>query len=146
MKTYKIKVNGNDYEVAVKKNTESQASVKVNGVEYEVEVDSNFRKVNKPLLSPTPAATSSAPATPVAAVRPATSASAGSAIKSPLPGVVLDIFVKEGDTVKEGQKLLMLEAMKMENNIEAECGGVVTKISVSKGASVLEGDVLISIG
>lgn len=146
MKTYKIKVNGNDYEVAVKKTTDNQASVKVNGVEYEVEVDTNFQKVNKPLLSPTPAPTSQTTASPVASVRPAATPSASSVLKSPLPGVILEIFVKEGDTVKEGQKLMMLEAMKMENNIEAESNGVVTKINVSKGGSVLEGDVLISIG
>lgn len=145
MKTYKIKVNGNDFEVAVNKTSDNHTSVKVNGVEYEVEVDTNFRKVNKPLLSPTPAPVSAATTTPVASVRPAVTAS-GSVVKSPLPGVILDIFVKEGDTVKEGQKLMMLEAMKMENNIEAEGSGVVTKINVSKGSSVLEGDVLISIG
>lgn len=146
MKAYKIKVNGNDYEITVKKTTDNQASVKVNGMDYEVEVDTTFRKVNKPLLSPTPAPTTSAPVQSVASVRPAAAPSSGSAIKSPLPGVILDIFVKEGDTVKEGQKLMMLEAMKMENNIEAESNGVVTKINVSKGSSVLEGDVLISIG
>lgn len=146
MKTYKLKVNGNDYEVAVNKTTDNQASVKVNGVVYEVEVDTNFKKVNKPLLSPTPAPVSSATAAPVAAVRPAAAPTSGEVIKSPLPGVILDIFVKEGDTVKEGQKLMMLEAMKMENNIEAECNGVVTKVNVSKGNSVLEGDILISIG
>lgn len=146
MKAYKIKVNGNDYEIAVKKTSDNQASVKVNGMDYEVEVDTNFKKVNKPLLSPTPAPTSSAPAQSVASVRPAAAPSGGSAIKSPLPGVILDIYVKEGDTVKEGQKLMMLEAMKMENNIEAESSGVVTKLNVSKGSSVLEGDVLISIG
>lgn len=146
MKTYKIKVNGNDFEVAVNKTTGNQASVKVNGVEYEVEVDTNFRKVNKPLLSPTPAPVSAATAAPIASVRPAAAPSTGSVIKSPLPGVILEIYVKEGDSVKEGQKLMMLEAMKMENNIEAESNGVVTKINVSKGGSVLEGDVLISIG
>lgn len=146
MKTYKLKVNGNDYEVAVNKTTDNQASVKVNGVVYEVEVDTNFKKVNKPLLSPTPAPVSSATAAPVASVRPAAAPTSGEVIKSPLPGVILDIFVKEGDTVKEGQKLMMLEAMKMENNIEAECNGVVTKVNVSKGNSVLEGDILISIG
>ena len=146
MKTYKIKVNGNDYEVAVENATDSQATVKVNGVGYEVEVDTNFRKVNKPLLSPVPTSTSSASAPVAAPSRPAAAAGAGSVIKAPLPGVILDIYVKEGDSVKEGQKLMMLEAMKMENNIEAESDGVVTKINVTKGSSILEGDVLISIG
>ncbi|MFA7201298.1 MAG: acetyl-CoA carboxylase biotin carboxyl carrier protein subunit, partial [Bacteroidales bacterium] len=61
----------------------------------------------------------------------------------PLPGVILEVTVKEGDTVKSGQKLVVLEAMKMENNIEADRDGVVTSIKVSKGDSVLEGAPLI---
>lgn len=67
-------------------------------------------------------------------------------IKSPLPGVILEMYVREGDTVKIGQKLLMLEAMKMENVINADKEGRVTLIKVSKGDSVMEGDILIVIG
>jgi biotin carboxyl carrier protein len=67
-------------------------------------------------------------------------------IKSPLPGVILDVYVREGDTVKIGQKLIMLEAMKMENNINADKEGRVASIKVSKGDSVMEGDILIVIG
>jgi biotin carboxyl carrier protein len=67
-------------------------------------------------------------------------------IKSPLPGVILELFVKEGDTVKIGQRLLVLEAMKMENNIESDKAGKVVSISKNKGDSVMEGDVLIVIG
>lgn len=143
MKTYKIKVNGNDYEVAVKNTTDSQAIVKVNGVDYEVEVDTGYKTVNQPLLSPTPN-TSSRPSA-VSTPRAASNGDLNS-LKAPLPGVILEIYVKEGDTVTEGQKLMMLEAMKMENNIESDWSGVVKKINVSKGSSVLEGDVLISIG
>ena len=146
MKTYKIKVNGNDYQVAVKDATATQATVKVNGVDYQVEVDTEFRKVNKPLLNPVPNVATTASAPVAATPRPAAATGAGSAIKAPLPGVILDIYVKEGDSVKAGQKLMMLEAMKMENNIEAEEDGVVTKINVTKGSTILEGDVLISIG
>ena len=69
----------------------------------------------------------------------------GGTIKSPLPGVVLNVFVKEGDTVSIGQKLLVLEAMKMENNIEADKGGRVVSLKKNKGDSVMEGDVLIVI-
>jgi biotin carboxyl carrier protein len=67
-------------------------------------------------------------------------------IKSPLPGVILEMFVREGDVVKMGQRLLMLEAMKMENNIEADKAGKVVSILKHKGDSVMEGDVLIIIG
>ena len=69
----------------------------------------------------------------------------GAPVKSPLPGVVLDVLVKEGDVVKVGQKLMILEAMKMENNIESDRDGVVKSIVARKGDSVLEGDVLITI-
>jgi len=67
-------------------------------------------------------------------------------IKSPLPGVILDLLVKKGDTVKVGQRLLVLEAMKMENNIEADKAGIVVSIAKNKGDSVMEGDILIVIG
>jgi len=69
-----------------------------------------------------------------------------SEIKSPLPGTILEIYCKVGDNVAIGQKVLMLEAMKMENNIEADKAGVVKEIKVSKGNAVMEGDVLIVIG
>ena len=68
-----------------------------------------------------------------------------SGIKSPLPGVILEIKVKEGDTVKRGQTLLVLEAMKMENDIKADRDGKVTAIKVSQGESILEGTDLIII-
>ena len=70
----------------------------------------------------------------------------GGTIKSPLPGVILELFVKVGDVVKIGQRLLVLEAMKMENNIEADKAGKIVSISKNKGDSVMEGDVLIVIG
>ena len=67
------------------------------------------------------------------------------AVKSPLPGVILDIKVKEGDTVKRGQTIIILEAMKMENNINANKDGKVAEIKVNKGDSVLEGTDLVII-
>ncbi len=144
MKTYKMKVNGNEYEVAVEKVSNDTTKVKLNGVEYNIEVDTQYKKVNKPLLNPTPDRAPVA-AAPVAAAAPA-AGGGGEVIKAPLPGVILDIYVSVGDAVKAGQKVMMLEAMKMENNIEAESDGVVKSIHVSKGANVLEGDKLISIG
>ncbi len=140
-----MKVNGNEYEIAVERTSSEVASVKLNGVEYSVEIDASYKKVNKPLLNPTPDRSAAASAPIVRAAAPSTGGSA-SDIKAPLPGVILDVYVKEGDSVKAGQKVMMLEAMKMENNIEAETDGVVKKIYVNKGANVLEGDSLISIG
>ena len=72
--------------------------------------------------------------------------SAGTAGKSPLPGVIVDLKVREGDQVNAGQHLLILEAMKMENNIDADRDGIVVELKVNKGDSVLEGDTLLTIG
>jgi biotin carboxyl carrier protein len=67
-------------------------------------------------------------------------------VKAPLPGTILQVFVKEGDLVKSGDKLLIMEAMKMENNITADTEGKVTAVKVKQGDAVLEGDVLVEIG
>jgi biotin carboxyl carrier protein len=146
-KEYKLKINGNEYEVAVGSVEGGVAKVTVNGTPYEVEVQSNT------LLKPTPpkpAAVSPATYSATAPVSPAKidqTAPAGSAspLKSPLPGVILEVKVKEGDTVKAGQLLMVLEAMKMENTIDAHQAGVVRSINKRQGDSVLEGDVLLTI-
>ena len=85
-----------------------------------------------------------APVTPISKPAPAAGGVSKSGVKSPLPGVILEVKVKEGDVVKKGQTVIILEAMKMENNINADKDGTVTKINVNKGDSVLEGtDLLI---
>ncbi|MDR2912045.1 MAG: biotin/lipoyl-binding protein [Alistipes sp.] len=147
-KDYKFKINGNDYEVAVNSVEGSIAKVAVNGTNYDVEVQS------KTLLKPMPPkpvhvapATYSATA-PVSPARIDQSAPAGGSatpLKSPLPGVILDVKVREGDTVSAGQLLMVLEAMKMENNIDANKAGVIRSIVKRQGDSVLEGDVLLTI-
>ena len=83
-------------------------------------------------------------ATPSPRIAPAPSTS-GSSVKCPLPGTVLSVKVAVGDTVAAGQTLVVLEAMKMENNIDADRGGVVKQVLVQQGATVMEGDVLIVI-
>ena len=87
----------------------------------------------------------SAPAVTATAPAPAAKPAAGGAVKSPLPGVVLDIQVAVGDRVGTGQRLMILEAMKMENNIDSDREGTVKEIKVATGDSVLEGDVLLTI-
>jgi biotin carboxyl carrier protein len=146
-KDYKFKINGHEYEVAVNSVEGGVAKVTVNGTDYQVEVQSNT------LIKPRPAkpvhvapATYSATA-PVSPAKIDQTAPAGSAspLKSPLPGVILEVKVREGDAVKAGQLLMILEAMKMENNIDAHQAGVVKSIVKRQGDSVLEGDVLLTI-
>ena len=145
MKEYKLKINGNDYAVTVNEVDGSMAEVEVNGTPFTVEFE-------KPVKKAAPAAKPMAPkATPAGAPevkvsKPAAAAGAGQAVTSPLPGVILEVSVKVGDTVKRGQKVMVLEAMKMENVIEATADGTVTAIKVDKGDSVLEGAPLVIIG
>jgi biotin carboxyl carrier protein len=146
MKQYKFKINGNEYDVKIFNVDDNTATVAVNDTNYDVEIEGKKlpapTKTPKIVQAPTVPSTDSHPSVAKTA-RPKTVAGD---IKSPLPGVVLDVVVREGDTVKEGQHLLMLEAMKMENNIDSDKAGTVTRIHVRKGDSVLEGDVLITIG
>ena len=77
---------------------------------------------------------------------PAASAGAGTAVKAPLPGTITTVNVKVGDKVNVGDTVVVLEAMKMQNNIEAECAGTITAILVNPGDSVMEGASLVTIG
>ena len=141
MKEYRYKINGNLYKVTVGDIEDNNVRVEVNGTPYTVELE----KQNKPKIKPVVRTASTTPAAPPAAVTRPASVGSKSGIKSPLPGVTLEIKVKEGDTVKRGQTLLVLEAMKMENDIKADRDGKVTAIKVSKGESILEGTDLIII-
>ncbi|MBE9488013.1 MAG: biotin/lipoyl-binding protein [Bacteroidetes bacterium] len=139
MNEYKIIINGNEYMVAIKDTDDEKAVVTVNGAEYNVELEKKIKKkaVQK-VEQPTVSVNSAPVKKPVA--RPT---SGGSGVTAPLPGVLLDVYVKEGDAVKAGQKVVLLEAMKMENVISSDVDGVVSKVNFNKGDSVLEGSVLI---
>ena len=144
MKEYKYKINGNEYNVAVEELEGNKANVTVNGKSYQVELDRPAKPaVSKPVARPaaTPAAA------PAAAPAPKAAPTAGGAgIKAPLPGVILDIKVKVGDVVSKGQTVAILEAMKMENNINADREGTVASINVEKGQSIAEGTDIITLG
>ncbi|MBD5192145.1 MAG: acetyl-CoA carboxylase biotin carboxyl carrier protein subunit [Bacteroidales bacterium] len=143
MKEYKYKINGNPYKVAVGDLEDNIVTVEVNGVPYKVELEK--APAVKVVSAPRPSA---APRTETGAKvisKPAAATGAGAAVKAPLPGVVLSINVKVGDTVKAADTVLMLEAMKMENAIHAGRDGKVTSVNVAQGDSVLEGAVLITI-
>jgi biotin carboxyl carrier protein len=148
-KEYKLKINGHEYDVAVGAVDGGMAKVTVNGTLYEVEVQSNTLikpRPAKPVAVAPATYSATAPVSP-AKINQSASAAAGSAspLKSPLPGVILEVKVREGDTVKAGQLLMVLEAMKMENNIDAHKAGVVKSVDKRQGDSVLEGDVLLTI-
>ena len=160
MKEYKYKINGNEYSVAIIDLEGNTAAVEVNGVSYQVDILTEgftaapARPAAKPAAAapapaPAPAAAPAAPQPIAPAAAPAAEpapAGKGTAVQSPLPGVILDIKVAVGDTVKAGQTVAILEAMKMENSINAECDGVITAIKVAKGDNILEGSDIVIIG
>ena len=150
MKQYKYKVNGAQYDVTINEIQGQLAKVVVNGIPIDVEMqNSQLSEDNLPDVTTT-AAPAAAPAAPVAAAPAATEAAPsgageGTPVKAPLPGVVTKINVSVGQQVKKGENVLVLEAMKMENNITAEADGTVSGIAVKAGDSVLEGAVLLTI-
>lgn len=143
MKSFKYTINGNVYKVHVNSVEDNIADVEVNGTPYKVQLEKPAKKELVTLKRPAQAPTTSTGA-PVVTRQHA--ASAPGAVKSPLPGVILEICCKVGDTVKRGQKIAVLEAMKMENNINAPQDGSIIEIKVNKGDSVLEGNDLFIIG
>lgn len=144
MKEYKYKINGNEYSVVINSIEDGLADIEVNGTPYKVEILTEKKKASKPAIK-RPTVT----AAPVAAAPVAPAASAGgqgTGVKSPLPGVILDVCVQVGDEVKVGQKVAVLEAMKMENNINADRDGKIVAVKVNKGDSILEGSDIVIIG
>ena len=143
MKNYKFKINGKDYNVTVGEANGKMLSVNVNGADYQVELE------NAPAAAPAaPVQAAPAPAAqaaPAPQTAPAPAAGAGEKVNSPLPGVIIEVSVREGQAVKAGQKVAVLEAMKMENEISAPKDGTITAIHVNKGDSVLEGAPVVSI-
>lgn len=138
MKKFKFKINGNTYEVDVL-NVEGQiAELEVNGTKYNVELDKEVPVVKTPTIVKRPLAQPKEN-------KPLTSEAKLSLIKAPLPGNILNVKVKEGDEVKKGDVLLIMEAMKMENNVMADVSGVVKTLKVKEGDTVLQNDLLVEI-
>jgi biotin carboxyl carrier protein len=159
MKTYKYIVQGVDYEVEIAEVEGKIARVNVNGIPFEIEMQKPINAAKHPALAATkrtanaaPAETPAAPAAAPVAAAPAkpaaqpAAAGAGNALKAPLPGTINAINVKVGDKVNVGDVVVVLEAMKMQNNIEAEYAGTVTSILVNQGDTVMEGAVMLTIG
>ena len=146
MKKYKFTIQGNQYEVEIQNIEDNIATVEVNGTKYEVEVDKTLQPIKTPKLVRTMSVPSTDSSKATAKTSSPSEPKGSGAIKSPLPGVIIKVHVNVGDTVKLGQKLLTLEAMKMENNIDADKEGKVSQIKIKQGDSVMEGDILIVIG
>lgn len=152
MKDYSLKINGQNYDVQIDEVNDSStvAHVLVNGTAYEVEIEgAKTTAASRPQVAPAPQGANSAKITP-ATVAPAprigaAAPSSGYAVKCPLPGTVLSVKVAVGDKVAAGQTLVVLEAMKMENNIDADRAGVVKEVCIQQGATVMEGDNLLVI-
>jgi glutaconyl-CoA/methylmalonyl-CoA decarboxylase subunit gamma len=144
MKKYKFTIHGNQYEVQIQNVEDNIIELEVNGSFYTVEVDKSLQPVKTPKLVRARAVPST-DTTPSEGTGTRSSKGTGT-IKAPLPGTILSIHCKVGEQIKIGQKLIVLEAMKMENNIDSDKEGRVIDIKVTQGKSVMEGDVLIEIG
>lgn len=118
MSGYRFNINGKEYDVLVRKIDGAEAVVEVNGKEYSVGLESRAVESGTPETG---------------------DAGEARAVVSPLPGVVLDVFVNEGQRVKKGTRIAVIEAMKMENDILSPRDGTVTSVSIRKGDSILEG-------
>lgn len=136
MKKYNLKIEGEPFNVTVESFHDKNAVISVNGKTFNVVIESQDSPQAEEVISTRPVRTEPAKAI---------SKSNAYKVKSPLPGLILDIKVKEGDSVKEGQVVAVIEAMKMENDIEAERSGIVKSIGVAKGETVLEGTTLLVI-
>ncbi len=146
MKEYKFKINGADYNVNINEVEGQEIKLDVNGTSYTVTVNKEMRAqkprthVVKTQAAPRVAAATSGN------VQRASGPTNSVKVTTPLPGTILDVYVNVGDQVKAGQRVALLEAMKMENNIEADTDGTVTAVEVRKGDAVLEGQTLVVIG
>lgn len=138
MKTYKFKVNATGYTVKIKSHEGNTINLEVNGTTYDVKLQEEVKKTKTPTLV---RAASKRPAEPLK-VNPKSNKTR---IVAPIPGVVLSIDVKVGDTLKIGDRMLVLEAMKMENNIVCEKAGTITAINITAGQQVLQDELMIEL-
>ena len=145
MRKYDLTINSNNYEVIVKEVTETEALVEVNGQEHTVSINKIQRLVLPESVPKPPSEKVSGPSASPSATGAPSIPSVGGVI-APMPGQIKSIFVREGDKVTTGQKLLIMEAMKLENKLPATRDGVIKKILVRDGDIVSQGQELIIIG
>lgn len=141
MKKYKFTIRGNDYHIHLKDIEDNIAELDVNGTIYEVEIHGEVKSSKTPKLIRKPVEQM-----PGEGQIKKTETTVKHKVTAPLPGTILKLNVHVGDVVTEGQNLLVMEAMKMENQVQTSKAGEVTAIKVNVGDSVLQDDVLIEIG
>ncbi len=139
MKKFEFTIKGHKYEVLVKEFDDNIATIEVNGTSYEVEVHKEVKSTKTPKL-----VRQKVISKPGEGTIPKKD-SAGYKVKAPLPGSIFKLLVSVGDVVKKGDVLLIMEAMKMENNIMSEKDGVVKAVKVGLGDAVLQEDVLMEL-
>ena len=144
MRKFNLLVNGNPYEVKIKSINDEMASVECNGVDYEVKLIEMRKEQKTPKLVRKIANPHESVKIGNKTHKPDAKVG-GAYIKAPIPGLIIDIMVKEGDSVTEGQVVVKMEAMKMENNITASSNGKIKSIDVKNGESILEGDVIMTL-
>ncbi len=148
MKKYVLEIGEKEYTAEVEAITTEEVDIAVNGEHYKVKLKSFGRdKESVPKIERVERhAPVDMPPAPVPRKSAAADADSGGAIvNAPLPGLILEVYIKTGDMVKAGQNLLMMEAMKMENQVEATHDGTVKKVYIQKGDSVAEGDPLVEL-
>ncbi len=139
MKKFKFTIRGQEYDVEIKDFEGSNAIIEVNGTSYDVDVHVTEKSSKTPRLVRKPVVNKPGEGS----IKK--SGSGASTVKAPLPGSIIKINIAVGDSINPGDTLLVMEAMKMENNVLAEKGGTVKAIKVAVGDSVLQDDVLIEI-
>jgi len=141
MKKFKFTIRGNEYEVNIENIENNIAEIEVNGTNYTVELHTEMKTTKTPKLvrSMVP------PPTRKEQKLPKTIGSKLNVVKSPLPGIILKILVSEGQEIKKGDNLMIMEAMKMENNVLSEKDGVIASIKVKEGDTVMQNDILFEI-
>lgn len=140
MKKYKMTIAGEKFEAKILEYTETKVILDLNGKTYSVDVE-HEDSVQAPRLVRAQKSTPN-----VVSIPKKVSIDTTGAVISPLPGVVKQVMVKEGDSVSEGDIILILEAMKMESEIASTATGLVKKVHVSDGTSVQEGEILVEVG
>ncbi|MDL2289839.1 acetyl-CoA carboxylase biotin carboxyl carrier protein subunit [Paludibacteraceae bacterium OttesenSCG-928-F17] len=140
MKKFSFDINGEKYEVDIKSVEGNLVDIEVNGTPYSVKMDKEVQSTPAPVARPS--ASAAKPAEKVTPVASTGGKSGSKSVKSPLPGNVLKINVAVGDSFKDGDVLMVMESMKMENNILAESDGTITKVNAPVGKAVLQDEVL----
>ncbi|MDP4239427.1 MAG: biotin/lipoyl-containing protein [Bacteroidota bacterium] len=145
MKKFKFTIDGASYSVNVKSVEGNQAEIEVNGKSYAVGLEQEVNTLKTPIIVRKEVQSNPGDSKITATPAPKPGKVGANSLKAPLPGSIIRVAVNVGDTVKQGDLLLVMESMKMENNILAEKGGVVSSIEVEAGQAVMQDDLLLNI-